>query len=169
MYAFFVVFGFLFVCISSTFLNYIYDVFPINKITNFLSPINNKNSWNQISIVILPIFIWSFIELPILGVNNNFILAILANILISCAIIYEIKYAALFFFDKENNTINLVSIYIATLFGQTVSFLVLKMKPFFNSNLLISFISLLIIFGIFILIKLYPPKRKVFIRTEKKD
>lgn len=169
MYTFFVVFGFLFVSASATFLNYIYDIFAINKITNFLQPLDNRSIWNKINVTILPILIWSLIEFPILGGNGNFILSIIVNIVLSCAVIYEIKYSCMVFFNKENNTINLISIYVATLFGQAVSFMILKMKTFFNGNYLISIISLVLLIIIYVLISTHPPKTSFFKVIEKKD
>lgn len=169
MYIFFTIFGFLFVSISSTFLNYIYDIFSINKITNFLVPIDNKSIWNKINITVLPVIIWSMIELPVLGDNGNFVIGVIMNIVISCAIIYEIKYSALVFFNKEGNFINLMAIYAATMLGQVMQFMILKMKPFFNGNYLISIIAMLVILLIYVLIRLYPPKTIFFKGNEKKD
>ena len=169
MYIFFVVFGFLFVSASSTFLNYLYDIFPINKLTNFLQPIDNRSIWNKINVTILPIIIWSLIEFPILGENGNFILSVIVNIVLSCAVIYEIKYSCMVFFNKENNTINLISIYVATLFGQAVTFMILKMKTFFTGNYLISIVLLTLLIIIYIIISIHPPKTSFFKVIEKKD
>lgn len=169
MYIFFMIFGLLFISISATFINYIYDIFSINKLTNFLSPIDNKSIWNKINITILPILIWSIIEIPVVGDNGNFIFSVIVNIIISSAIIYEIKYSAMVFFNKENNTINLISIYAATILGQTVQFMILKMKPFFYGSYITTIISILLLLAFYIFITMKPPKTVFFRGYEKKD
>ena len=101
MYAFFTIFGFLFIVISSILTNYIYTVFSINKVTNFLYPTDGRNIIDEINITVLPIIVWGFVELPILGYNDNFIISILLNILVSCSIMYEIKYGFYLVLKKE--------------------------------------------------------------------
>lgn len=134
MYSFFTIFGFLFIIIASILINYIYNVFSVNKITNFLYPINGRNILNEINITVLPTIVWGFVELPILGSNSNFIFSIILNILVSCAIMYEIKYGSYIFLKKEKSYINIISIIVAVSIGQLVSYMILKSKPFINLN-----------------------------------
>lgn len=144
MYLFFTIFGIIFVGSASTVLNYLYDIFSINKITQFFKPIE-KSTWNEINITVLPTLIWACIALPILGSNTNFLIAILLNIFISCSIIYVVKYSIYLTLNKENSFINLIAIYIAVLVGQFVSFMILKIEPVISLNIWISIVGLIIL------------------------
>lgn len=162
MYTFFTIGGFIFVLAFSIFTNYIYDIFPINKITSFIKPDNDKGIWNKISITVLPIIIWSLIELPILGTNENYIIAVLFNIIISCAIIYEIRFSCKIIFNLENNYTNIISIIVASSVGQLVAFMILKMKPLFNFNTWYSIGGIIFLIFIFIMFRYFPPKTDFF-------
>lgn len=162
MYMFFCVFGAIFVVIGSAFINYIYEIFPINKITNFLAPIDNKGIWSKISIATLPILIWSCIEIAILGSSNYFIVSVIFNIAIASAIIFIIKYSYSLFSDKENNIINLISIFIGAISGQFIAYLILNVSSISNKFYLVSIIGLCILIGLHILISLRPPKSTFF-------
>ena len=81
MYLFFLIFGIVFILTAGIFINYIYEFFPINKITNFIYSTNNNHLFNDISILNIPIVIWGLFELPIFGKNPNFIRKIILLIL----------------------------------------------------------------------------------------
>ena len=68
MYLFFMISGFLFVTGLSVLLKFIYEIFPINKITNFLSP-TEESVFNNIGKVIIPNILWALIEVSLLGSN----------------------------------------------------------------------------------------------------
>lgn len=162
MYAFFTIFGFIFITIFATITNYIYEIFSINKFTNFLNQVDNNGIWSKVNVTILPTLIWSLIGLPILGSNANFIISIIINIIVSCAVIYEIRYGAILLTNKENNQINLISIYVGTFIGQIVGFMVLKMKPLWQGNYLISILGVVILLFIHSLLIIKPPRSKFF-------
>ena len=62
MYLFFLIFGIVFILTAGIFINYIYEFFPINKITNFIYSTNNNHLFNDISILNIPIVIWGLFE-----------------------------------------------------------------------------------------------------------
>lgn len=126
MYLFFTVCGFLFVAISSIIINYIYDIFPINKVTVFLKPLD-RSSINQFNITLIPILLWSYIELPMLITNKYFFVSILANSFISCVVMYIIKNSSYLINKKTENVTEGIAIVIATVFGQLISYLFLLM------------------------------------------
>lgn len=161
MYAFFAIFGFLFIVISSILTNYIYTVFSINKVTNFLYPTDGRNIIDEINITVLPIIVWGFVELPILGNNDNFIISILLNIFVSCSIIYEIKYGFYLVLKKEIKFINIIAICLATMLGQIVSYMILKSNPLIildNIEYVTSIIGMIIILLLHSLIILKIPQ-----------
>ena len=149
MYTFFTILGILFVITASVLINYIYKIFSINAITNFLHPTNGNRVINEINITVLPIILWSFIELPVLGKNDNFVFAVILNIIVSCAIMYEVKYGLYVVVKLENTFSEVLAIIMASVIGQGVAFMILKSMPFFNFTnfeYLISIISLIAIF-----------------------
>ena len=163
MYAFFTIFGFLFIVISSILTNYIYTVFSINKVTNFLYPTDGRNIIDEINITVLPIIVWGFVELPILGYNDNFIISILLNILVSCSIMYEIKYGFYLVLKKEIKFINIIAICLAAMLGQIVSYMILKSNPLIilnNIEYIVSIIGMIIILLLHSLIILKIPQIK---------
>lgn len=162
MYTFFGMFGFIFISMFATLTNYIYDIFPMNKYTNFLYQLDNKGIWGKISVTVFPILLWSLVELPILGNNSNFLIGVIINILVSCAVIFEIKYGIGLLINKENNTINLISIYIATLIGQLVSYMIFKMDPFFQGNHIMSILGMVLLLNLYIIVIIKPPKIEFF-------
>ena len=161
MYTFFTILGILFVITASVLINYIYKIFSINAITNFLHPTNGNRVINEINITVLPIILWSFIELPVLGKNDNFVFAVILNIIVSCAIMYEVKYGLYVVVKLENTFSEVLAIIMASVIGQGVAFMILKSMPFFNFTnfeYLISIISLIALF-IIICILQYISKR----------
>ena len=164
MYLFFTIFGILFCSISTFIIYFIYDLFPITKITNILNS-TKKSIWNNINIAVLPTLFWGLIELPILGLNNLFIVSIILNICVGSAVMYIIKYSSYLFNNKNTLFYDLISIFIAVLFGQIIEGLVVAMGSS-NINIFISILSLigLIIFVLYL--KINPPK--TFFFTEKK-
>ena len=160
MYNFFTIFGFFFICICSIIMNYIYDLFPINRLTMLLKP-TFQSTWAEISATTLPIILWPFIELPVFGSNSNFLLAVVCNLFVSWSVLYVIRYGAKLF-KKENNIIRISSIIIATCFGQLASYLILVSGEFAKTNILVSLIGLLFIFLLYLIIGLFPPKTMFF-------
>jgi len=164
VYTFFTIFGFLFIVIASILINYIYNVFSINKVTNYFYPTNGRNVLNEINITVLPIIVWGFVELPVLSDNSNFILSVILNILVACAIMYEIKYGIYVLLKKENKFVDIISIIVATTFGQLVSYMILKSNPiidFGNISYIISIIGIILLLGIHSTLILKTPLSKI--------
>lgn len=159
MYLFFMAFGFVFVIGLSIILNYLYSIFSINKITKFLHP-TEETIFNQISIPIIPIILWAFISLPILGNNNFFLIGLLLNIFLTSSVMYIIKYGYKVISSKESNTVSIIAITISSLFGFTINYLSLLIGK--SGDLFTSIIGLLIITIFYIIIKIFPPKSEFF-------
>lgn len=159
MYIFFMVTGFIFTIGLSIVLNYLYSIFSINKITKFLHP-TDETIFNQISIPIIPIILWSFIELPILGNNNFFLVGLILNIFLTSSIIYIIKYGYKLISPKESNIVAIIAILVSTFFGFIINYLSLLIGK--DGDLLNSIIGLLVITAFYIIIKIFPPKSEFF-------
>lgn len=166
MYLFFMITGFLFVTGLSILINYIYEIFSINKITKFLSPTENT-IFNKIGITIIPSIIWSLIEISMLGTNYYFLLGFILNIIISMSVIYVIKYGYNLINKNENNIVKIISIIGGTFFGFTVNYLSLLIGIQRDSKLTTSLIGILLFTVFYILIKIFPPKSNFFRETRE--
>lgn len=165
MYLFFTLFGLIFVIGLSIVLNYIYSVFSINKVTKFLNPTENT-IFNKISISLIPILIWSYIELPMLGDNFYFIIGLILNIFLNCSIVYIIKYGYSMLSEDENEIVNVISIIIATIYGYVINYICLLIGR--EGELKSSLIGILVITIFYIVIKIHPPKSDFFkVRPQK--
>lgn len=159
MYGFFTIFGIIFVSIFATVTNYLYEIFPINKITNIFSPLGN-GIWHKINCLIIPTIIWGFIEIPVLGNLSFFWIAILLNILIQSSIMYVIKYSA-YLLNWQGNVLNLLSIYISSIIGFFLSYLIF-MLSYSGNYMLISIIMLFLILAIYLILLFFPPNSEFF-------
>lgn len=166
MYLFFMATGFLFVIGLSILLNNLYELFSINKLTNFLSPTENT-IFNKIGITIIPNLLWSLIEITLLGTNYFFLLGLILNITISMSVIYVVKYGYNLINKKESNIVNIISIITGTFFGFTVNYLSLLIGVNRETNLITTLIGILIIIVFYILIKIFPPKSNFFKKTRE--
>lgn len=166
MYLFFMISGLLFVIGLSTLLKFIYEIFPINKITNFLSP-TEESIFNNIGIIIIPSILWALIESSLLGNNYYFLLGFILNIFVSMATIYVIEYGYRLIINKNKNNyiINIISIITGSIFGFSVNYLCLLIGISKDIKMYYSVIGILLFIIIYVLIKLFLPKSKVF----KKD
>ncbi len=161
MYLFFTLFGFLFVFLFSVGIYFIYEVFSINKVTNFLNP-TLDTTWNKINITVIPILIWGYIELPILGSNNYFLSALILNSCVSSSVMYVIRYGNLIFNDSSNKFVDIMSIFVGTILGQIISYIVLLIGLGSHNGIWISIIGILLYTGFIFMLKVYPPKSEFF-------
>lgn len=161
MYLFFMISGFLFVIGISILLNYLYDLFSINKFTEFLSPTENT-VFNKIGIVIIPNILWGLIEIILLGSNYYFILGFLLNIFVSMCIIYVVKFGYKLIVNKENNTVNIIAILCGTFFGFVINYLCLLIGINLNGKLIYSVIGICLFIVFYVFIRLFPPKSDFF-------
>ena len=160
MHLFFAVFGFIFVALFAIVANYIFDLFPYNKVTSFIAP-KKEGIWNNITVTILPILVWSLIEMPIMGTKTLFILAVFLNIFVSCSVIYVIKYGSYILFQKENNIINIVAIFISSLIGNILVYMLFIISDE-RGNMLTNIIGILVFLIIYSYLTIRPPKIAFF-------
>ena len=161
MYLYLTILGIFFITLSSIVINFIDTIFPSNKISYYLNP-PKKTAFNKTNTTILPIIIWNFISIPILGNNKLFLVSIITNIFVSCCIMYVIKYAMIVIFNKENPVVDIISIIISTIFGSITSYIILLINSSTQNYIKYSAIGLVIILVLYLIIKKYNPKSDFF-------
>lgn len=166
MYLFFTVMGFLFIFLASLGIYFIYDIFPINKVTNFLNPILDS-VWNKINITIIPIVVWSYIELPILGFNSYFMVALILNCCVSSAIMYVIRYGNLIINNSNNKFVDIMSIFVATVLGQMISYIVFLLNARNSFGIWVSIVGVLLYTLFIFMLKISPPRSEFFMGNKK--
>ena len=155
----FTIFGIIFVAVFATITNYMYEIFPINKITNIFAPLGN-GIWHKINCLFIPTIIWGFIEIPVLGNLSFFWLAILLNICIESAVMFVIKYSA-YLLKWQGNILNLIYIYISCIVGFILSYLIFMLSST-GSYMLISIITLFFLLLFYLLLLFFPPNSEFF-------
>lgn len=157
MYLFFMISGFLFVTMASILFSYIYDLFEVNEITTFIKPTDNS-VYTNITISIIPLIIWSLIEMIVLHSNKFFMLGVLLNVILNVSILYVIRYGYNIFKNEKSPIIEIVSIIIAAFFGFLSNYLCLNVSNGNTVNPLINLIIMALFIGVFY----YSRKKKVF-------
>lgn len=166
MYLFFMITGFLFVVGASIVLNYLYEIFSINKFTEFLVPTKNT-VFNKISIVIIPNILWGLIELVMLGTNYYFLLGFLLNIFVSLCVTYVIKYGYKLIGNNDSNIVNIIAICVSCFFGFVINYICLLIGISRYINPLYSILGVIIFIIFFVLIKIFPPNSDFFRRIDE--
>ncbi len=161
MYLFFMISGYLFVVGLSIVFNFLFELFPINKLTKFLSPLE-KTTFNKINIIIIPNILWSLIEIVILGNNKFFILGFILNVFISMCVMYVIKFGYDLIANRESNIVNVVAIFFSCFFGFFCNYICLLIGVNKQINTLYSIVGILVLIGFYFIIRLYPPKSEFF-------
>lgn len=161
---FLIVSGLVFTILFSIIIKNIYDVFSINKITEFLNPIEDT-VFNRIGISILPIIIWGFVEILALGSFKYFVLGIVLNIIVNCCISYIIIYGHTYITEYESKLFLIVVIIISSITGYAVNYLTLLIGGI--GNFTYSVIGLLLLTVFYILIKLKKPNILIFKKQKK--
>lgn len=161
MYLFFMISGFLFVSMASILFSFIYELFEVNEITSFIRPTNNS-VYNNITISIIPLIIWTLIEMIVLSDNRLFALGFILNAFLNMSIIYVIRYGYKIITNKTSPIVDIISIIIAVLFGFLCNYLCLKVGAPYTINPLITIIIVAIFITVFVLIRKHPPKYEFF-------
>ena len=73
---------------------------------------------------------------------------------------YIIKYGYSLISKKENDIVNIISIFVSTFFGFVINYICLLLGK--NINIEISLIGVLITTALYIIIKIFPPKSEFF-------
>ncbi len=161
---FFTLTGLIFSISSSIIIYNIYEVYPINKVTLFLKP-NEETIFNRISVSVLPILIWSILEIPLLGHNNLFLIGLILNLVLNCSINYIIHYGNELISETEEKVIPIITIFIANIVGYLINYLTLFIGHF--GSIINTIIGVVLLYILFILIKVLKPNIFIF-KNQKK-
>ena len=161
MYLFFMLCGYIFVVGGSIILNYLYEVFSVNKLTKFLSP-DKDTIFNNIGIILIPNFVWALIEIVMIGNNYYFIIGFILNIVVSLCVMYIVIYGYKLFTDAYSNLVRIIAFFISCVFGFAINYFALLSAIDKEGKLSYSLLGLFIIIGFYLIIRKFPPKSYFF-------
>lgn len=161
MLIFFELLGFLFIGSCALLFHYVDYFFKPNKFTDILST-NNDSIWENLKVVILPIILWAFIELPAISANKNILLAKCAQLFITMALLFVIYYSSQVLLKKKSPVIKGIAIYAGSLLGAFTSYMILSCNTLIAANLIVTVCVLVIFIIIYVILSLVPPKMFLF-------
>lgn len=153
--------GFFFISIIGTLLHFTYDYSNHNKIVAIFSAVN-ESTWEHIKLALTPFFIWSLVDGFVYGSNPNYFFAKLISTITIILVIPIIFYGYKFILKKSILAIDIMSFFITIFLSQYFGYLILTKA---KTSYIISYISLVllfIIFGIYLLVTVYPLKAFIF-------
>lgn len=153
--------GFLFISIIGTLLHFTYDISKHNKIIALFSAVN-ESIWEHIKMALTPFFLWTLVDGLKYGANPNYFLAKLVGLLTIIIVIPLIFYGYKIILKKSILVIDILTFYIAILLSQYFTYLILKVNPISFVVSYISLVLIIIIFAIYLLVTIYPPKNSFF-------
>ena len=121
MYAFYLIFGIIFILIISLITNNIYSFYSINDFTKFLKPIE-KTPYNDISINVMPIILWNLFMVPLFGEYGYFLIGVILNIVISCLVMKVFQNTSELYDKEKYNVYENIFIIIAVMLGQIIDY-----------------------------------------------
>lgn len=153
--------GFFFITIIGTLLHFTYDWSNHNKIAGLFSAVN-ESTWEHIKMALTSYFLWSFIDGFILGTNENYFLSKLVGLLTIITIIPVIFYGYKIFTKKAILVIDISTFFIAIFLAQLFSYLtfIYAYTPVLLKYF--SVVSIIIIFGSYLLLTILPLKNFIF-------
>lgn len=149
---------FLIYCISGVLLHFAFALSKNSVVVGIFAAVN-KSVWEHIKLLLTPVFVCSFISFMISKDNNFFILLVeLISAITLIILFYEIK---LLLFKEKNNYLNIIS-FVAVSF--ITAFLHYALKGIYISTLAnaLSFVVVLIIFGMYLTFTIFPLKHRYF-------
>jgi hypothetical protein len=158
---FFELLGFLFISSCALLFHYVDYFFKPNKFTDILST-NNDSIWENLKVVVLPIILWTFIELPAVSTNKNVLLATIIKLFITMALLFVIYYSSQVILKKKPPLLKGIAIYVASFIGSITAYMILSMKTVIDVNLIVTISILVIFIIIYLVLSLVPPKIFLF-------
>lgn len=154
--------GFFVISIIGTILHFTYELSNGNLIVATFSAVN-ESVWEHLKIAVMPVFIWTIVELFLLKYRpDNLWIALLSKIITNMVLIVVLFYASLLITKAHNTVISILIFYFSILIGQIIGIKVINMKKV-NVNIEeISKYVVIIIFLLFIFFTFLPPKASIF-------
>lgn len=154
--------GFFVISIIGTILHFTYELSGGNLIVATFSAVN-ESVWEHLKIAVMPVFIWTIIELFVLKYRpDNLWTALLTKILTNMFLIIILFYTSVAIIGTHTSIVSIAIFYISIAISQVIGVKLMYMKKV-NVNIEeVAKYIVLIIFLLFILFTFLPPKANIF-------
>ena len=154
--------GFFVISIIGTILHFTYELSGGNLIVATFSAVN-ESVWEHLKIAVMPVFIWTIIELFVLKYRpDNLWTALLTKILTNMFLIITLFYTSVAIIGTHTSIVSIAIFYISIAISQVIGVKLMYMKKV-NVNIEeVAKYIVLIIFLLFILFTFLPPKANIF-------
>ena len=154
--------GFFVISIIGTILHFAFEFSGNNLVVATFSAVN-ESVWEHLKIAVMPVFLWTIIELFILKYRpDNLWTSVLAKIATNMFLIVILYYISLFILGTHNSKIAIGIFYVSILVSQIVGYIVINMKKVDVKIEEVTKYSVLFIFLLFIFFTFIPPKAEIF-------
>ena len=154
--------GFFVISIIGTLLHFL---FKFSGKSMFLAPFSavNESVWEHLKIAVMPVFIWTIIELFVLKYRpDNLWTALLTKILTNMFLIITLFYTSVAIIGIHTPIVSIAIFYVSIAISQVIGVKLMYMKKV-NVNIEeVAKYIVLIIFLLFILFTFLPPKANIF-------
>lgn len=154
--------GFFVISIIGTILHFTYDLSNGNLIVATFSAVN-ESVWEHLKIAVMPLLLWTIIELFVLKYRpDNLWTSLLAKVIANMFLIVILFYTSLLITKTHNTVISISIFYFSILISQMIGVIVMNMRKV-NVNIEeISKYAVIFIFLLFVFFTFLPPKAGLF-------
>jgi len=154
--------GFFVISIIGTILHFTYELSGGNLLVATFSAVN-ESVWEHLKIAVMPVFLWTIIELFILKYRpDNLWISVLSKIAINMFLIVILFYISLSLMGSHNTVVSISIFYFSILVSQIAGVIIMNIKKV-NINIEeVSKYVVIIIFLLFVFFTFLPPKAPIF-------
>lgn len=154
--------GFFVISIIGTILHFTFDLSNGNFIVATFSAVN-ESVWEHLKIAVMPIFIWTIIELFILKYRpDNLWTSLLAKIVTNMVLIVILFYISLLITKTHSVIISILIFYFSIFIGQVIGAIVINGRKVKVTIEEVSKYAVIFLFLLFVFFTFLPPKADIF-------
>lgn len=154
--------GFFVISIIGTILHFTYELSGGNLIVATFSAVN-ESVWEHLKIAVIPVFLWTIIELFILKYRpDNLWISLFSKIVINMFLIVVLFYISIGIMGTHNAIVSISIFYFSIFVSQIVGNVVINSKKVNINVEEIAKYAVIIIFLLFVFFTFLPPKAELF-------
>lgn len=154
--------GFFIIAILGTLLHFTYQWSGNSIAFSWFSAIN-ESVWEHLKIAVMPVFIWTMIEILFLKRSyTNWATSLLFEVLVLMVFIPVVFYTYTSFTKHSILWVDITTFYLAILLGQWLAYQIRILEPIGLYMDLMAAILVIIILTLFVIFTFYPPRLEIF-------
>lgn len=149
------------ISIIGTLSHFIYELSNHNKYIGLFVAVN-ESVWEHIKIALTPTLLWSLVDGLVYGTNPNYLFAKAISLIVLIILIPLFYYIHKYISKKDSLVFDIIIFYISIICSQLSFYHLLQIYPVNFIICYLSFISIFIIFGCYMIFTLLPIKNDIF-------